>query len=76
METPDHTGNPKASKDYGAQIFHLDCSNTNQWAKLQHALPATRYLLKLQDTGVDCPTLPKPRQVNFPKFLLHRLIDM
>lgn len=22
--------------------------------------------------GVDCPTLPKPRQVNFPKFLLHR----
>lgn len=50
METPDHTGNPKASKDYGAQIFHLDCSNTNQRAKLQHALPATRYLLKLQDT--------------------------
>lgn len=30
METPDLTGNPKASKDYGPQIFYPDCSNTNQ----------------------------------------------
>lgn len=30
METPALTGNPKASKDYGPQIFYPDCSNTNQ----------------------------------------------
>lgn len=30
METPYPTGNPKASKDYGAQIFYPDCRNTNQ----------------------------------------------